>query len=103
MQLQSGSWLNAPWGVAMAPSNFGALSSMLLIGNFGSGLIAAFNPASGDFVSFLRQSPGAPMKISGLWSIAFGNGAAAGPANTLFFSAGIASEHHGLFGTITPK
>jgi uncharacterized protein (TIGR03118 family) len=103
MQLKSGPWLNAPWGVVMAPPNFGALSSMLLIGNFGSGYIAAFNPASGDFVSFLMQSPGAPMKISGLWSIQFGNGGTAGPTNTLFFSAGIASEHHGLFGTITPK
>ena len=103
MRLQSGPWMNAPWGAALAPSNFGELSNLLLIGNFGSGLITAFNPATGAFVSFLKQSPGAPMKINGLWGLGFGNGAAAGPANTLFFAAGMANEHHGLFGTITAK
>jgi uncharacterized protein (TIGR03118 family) len=105
MRLQSGPWLNAPWGVAMAPSDFGDLSGLLLIGNFGSGQIAAFDPNSGSFVSFLQQSPGAPLKIDGLWSIEFGSGgtSASGPANTLFFTAGIANEHHGLFGTITPR
>jgi len=103
MRLQQGSWMNAPWGVALAPSNFGELSNRLLIGNFGSGLIAAFDASTGSFVSFLKQSPGAPMKINGLWGIGFGNGAAAGPTNTLFFAAGDANEHHGLFGTITAK
>jgi uncharacterized protein (TIGR03118 family) len=103
MRLQHGPWMNAPWGAALAPSNFGELSNSLLIGNFGSGLIAAFNPATGAFESFLKQSPGAPMKINGLWGIGFGNGAAAGPANTLFFAAGMANEHHGVFGTITAK
>jgi len=103
MRLEHGSWLNAPWGVALAPGNFGELSNRLLIGNFGSGLISAFNPATGDFVSFLKQSPGAAMKINGLWGIGFGNGGAAGPTNTLFFAAGHANEHHGIFGTITAK
>ena len=102
-RLENGPWFNAPWGVTMTPSDFGALSNDLLIGNFGSGLIAAFDPTSGDFVSFLQQSPGAPMKINGLWSLEFGNGGNAGPKNTLFFTAGMANEHHGLFGTITPK
>jgi len=27
----------------------------------------------------------------------------AGSSKTLFFTAGVAGEHHGLFGTITPK
>jgi len=58
---------------------------------------------AGSFVSFLKQSPGAPMKINGLWGIGFGNGGAAGPTNKLFFAAGDANEHHGIFGTITPK
>jgi uncharacterized protein (TIGR03118 family) len=103
MRLQSGPWMNAPWGAALAPPNFGELSNRLLIGNFGSGLIAAFDASTGSFVSFLKQSPGAPMRINGLWAIAFGNGGSAGPTNTLFFTAGDANEHHGLFGTITPK
>jgi len=103
MRLQSGPWMNAPWGVVMAPLNFGELSGRLLIGNFGSGLIAAFDAATGSFVSFLKQSPGAPLRINGLWGIGFGNDASAGPSNTLFFAAGDANEHHGLFGTITAK
>jgi hypothetical protein len=37
-----------------------------------------------------------------LWALAFGNGAAAGPANVLYFTAGTEDEAHGLFGTITP-
>jgi uncharacterized protein (TIGR03118 family) len=76
---------------------------MLLVGNFGSGLIAAFDPSTGDFVSFLQHTKGAPIKINGLWGIEFGNGANAGPANALFFAAGVANEHHGLFGRITPE
>ena len=103
LRLESGPWLDAPWGVALAPANFGELSSRLLIGNFGSGLIAAFDAVDGSFVSFLKQSPGAPMKINGLWGVGFGNDAGAGPTNTLFFAAGHANEHHGIFGTITPK
>jgi uncharacterized protein (TIGR03118 family) len=103
MRLESGPWMNAPWGAALAPSDFGELSGRLLIGNFGSGLIAAFDASTGSFVSFLKQSPGAPRKINGLWGIGFGNGGTAGPTGTLFFVAGSANEHHGLFGTITPK
>lgn len=103
MRLESGPWLDAPWGVALAPANFGELSSRLLIGNFGSGLIAAFDAEDGSFVSFLKQSPGAAMRINGLWGLGFGNDAGAGPSNTLFFAAGHANEHHGIFGTITPK
>jgi uncharacterized protein (TIGR03118 family) len=103
MRLESGDWMNAPWGVALAPANFGELSNRLLIGNFGSGQIAAFDAEDGSFVSFLKQSPGAPMKINGLWGLEFGNGGPAGPTNSLFFAAGHANEHHGLFGTITAK
>ena len=52
LRLETGSWLDAPWGVALAPANFGELSSRLLIGNFGSGLITAFDAVGGSFVSF---------------------------------------------------
>ena len=104
MRLKSGeAALNAPWGVAMAPSDFGELSNRLLIGNLGSGRIAAFDPATGEVVGFLQGSRGA-LSIDGLWAIAFGGGNATdGASNALFFTAGIDGLKHGLFGTITPQ
>jgi uncharacterized protein (TIGR03118 family) len=101
-RLRWGSWFNAPWGVAQAPANFGRLSNHVLVGQFGSGKIAAFDPATGEFRGLMRATHGRPLSIEGLWALSFGNGAAAGPANTLFFTAGIDDEAHGLFGTITP-
>ena len=74
--------LNAPWGLAMAPSNFGAYSGDLLVGNFGNGRISAYQQlASGKWVykGQVRTADGKPIAIDGLWAIAFGNGAAAGP------------------------
>jgi uncharacterized protein (TIGR03118 family) len=100
--------MNAPWGLALAPSitassaGFGKSSGMLLVGMFGSGQIATFDPATGDFEGLLRDRHGKPIQIDGLWALRFGNGAAAGPTTTLFFTAGIDDEAHGLFGTITP-
>ena len=68
----------------------------------GSGRIAAFDPQKGHFRGLLRGRHGHPITIEGLWALSFGNGAAAGPANTLFFTAGIDDEQHGLFGTLAP-
>lgn len=101
LRLHSGYWMNAPWGVAMAPANFGRFSDMLLVGQFGSGNIAAFDPVTGKFRGLLRGSPSRPLKIEGLWALSFGNGANAGPTNTLYFTAGTDDETHGLFGMIT--
>jgi uncharacterized protein (TIGR03118 family) len=101
-QLQHGPWMNSPWGVVWAPSDFGAFSNTLLIGNFGSGQIAAFNGFTREFIGMVENAAGSVLTIDGLWSIQFGNGGAAGPANTLFFTAGIDDEAHGLFGTLTP-
>jgi len=94
--------MNAPWGVALAPAGFGKLSGKLLVGQFGSGEIASFDPDNGNFQGLLRGLHGQPLEIEGLWALRFGNGASAGPLNTLFFTAGIDGEQHGLFGTITP-
>ena len=94
--------MNAPWGIALAPEGFGKFSHHLLVGNFGSGRIAAFSPKKGHFRGFLRGGHRSPITIEGLWALRFGNGAAAGPVNTLFFTAGIDDEKHGLFGTLTP-
>jgi uncharacterized protein (TIGR03118 family) len=102
MRLHSGYWMNAPWGIAQAPADFGRFSNMLLVGQFGSGQIAAFDPMTGHFRGVLRGAPSRPLKIDGLWALSFGNGAGAGPTNTLYFTAGPDDEVHGLFGTVTP-
>ena len=102
MRLEHGPWMNAPWGITMAPAGFGKFSNRLLVGNFGSGMIAGFDAKAGKFRGFIHGRHGA-LKIDGLWGIEFGNGGLAGPATTLFFAAGIDDEAHGLFGTITPK
>ena len=98
--------LNAPWGLAMAPDDFGTYSGDLLVGNFGDGNINAFtqNPnGSWHPAGQLRGSDHKPVKIDGLWALQFGHGALAnnGPQNTLFFTAGPNNENDGLFGTIT--
>lgn len=100
MRFEHGPWLNAPWGLALAPAGFGELSNRLLVGNFGSGRIAAYDTSSGEFVGFLHGAKG-PLVIDGLWAIFFGNAGANGTPNTLFFSAGPNDEQHGLFGTLT--
>src|SRR5713101_7908036 len=102
-RLEHGKWMNAPWGMAHAPANFGKWSNRLLIGQFGSGQIATFNAQSGEFEGLLRGPKGKPININGLWGLSFGNDAAAGPSNTLFFAAGLNDEANGLFGTLTPS
>jgi uncharacterized protein (TIGR03118 family) len=99
-QLAYGGALNAPWGLAMAPANFGAASNMLLVGNFGDGKINVYNPATGAFAGALAKSDSAPIVIEGLWGIAFGPGVNSQPTNTLFFTAGPSDEKHGLYGRI---
>jgi len=100
-KLERGSWFNAPWGVTQAPSDFGPYSHYILIGNFGSGQIAAFDPVTGAFQDFMRDATSKPIFIDGLWALSFGNDATAGPATTLFFSAGPNDEQGGLFGSLT--
>jgi uncharacterized protein (TIGR03118 family) len=101
-RLESGPWLNAPWGVALAPANFGFYSNHLLIGNTGSGQIAVYDVATGRFDGLLRDSNGHALQNDRLWALQFGNGQAAGPTNWLFFTAGIGDEAHGLFGFFSP-
>ena len=86
----------------MTPGEFGEFSHSLLVGNFGSGQIAAFNPVTGKFEGLVQNPDNSALTIDGLWALSFGNGAAAGPSTTLFFSAGPNGEADGLFGTLTP-
>jgi uncharacterized protein (TIGR03118 family) len=92
--------LNSPWGLALAPANFGPFSNHLLVGNFGDGRINAFALPTGSFSGQLADERGSPIKISGLWGLTFGNGSLAGDTNKLFFTAGINEESDGLFGRI---
>ena len=98
----NGNGLNAPWGMAMAPSSFGALSGHLLVSNFGDGSIAAFDPATHAFVDYMRHPNGDRVEIEGIWGLQFGNGESLGTANHLYFAAGPADETAGLFGSLAP-
>ncbi|MBS1188843.1 MAG: hypothetical protein H6R10_635 [Rhodocyclaceae bacterium] len=97
--------LNSPWGLALAPSGFGAFSKDLLVGNFGDGKIHAFDPHTGDLKGTLADAAGNPITIEGLWGLKFGNGGNGGFLNQLYFAAGIPGggqiEDHGLFGKIS--
>lgn len=92
--------LNAPWGMALAPAGFGKFSGRLLVGNFGDGTINAYDVATGDPVGALTTPDQQPIRIDGLWGLAFGNGFANQPVNSLFFTAGPGDEEHGLYGRI---
>jgi uncharacterized protein (TIGR03118 family) len=94
--------LQAPWGVAVAPANFGGFSNDLLVGNFANGRINAFNPTNGKFLGQLDGTNRKPLADPGLWAISVGNGGSAGSMSTLYFTAGINGEADGLLGAITP-
>jgi uncharacterized protein (TIGR03118 family) len=115
-RLQHGNWLNAPWGVALAPLDFGAYSHDLLIGQFAGGsttefggTIAAYDLATGDFIGLVKDATGKNLSIAGLWAISPGNSASAGsydttgaPASELYFTAGPNHGTGGLFGYLKP-
>ena len=98
--------LASPWGVAVAPSSFGAFGGDLLVGNFSfqpgvAGVINAFNPMTDALVGSIDVDPGMGNTAGGLWSIVFGGGGNDGTPNTLFFTDGINGEKDGLFGSLT--
>ena len=67
--------LNAPWGMAVSPPDFGRVSGALLVGNFGNGVINAFNVNTGNFLGRLNGPDGVhAIRIDGLWGLKFGNG-----------------------------
>ena len=123
-RLQRTPWMNAPWGVALAPNDFGTFSHDLLIGSFGAGgttegagTISAYDPITGKFLGVLENASNKPIVIEGLWAITLGNpapkssaldavssnyDAAAAPAAELYFTAGPNKETDGLFGYLAP-
>lgn len=99
--------LNAPWGLAIAPSSgFGSFSGDLLVGNFGSGQIEAYNLSTDTPAGTLDAGNGGPLSIPGLWGLDFGNGTDGQNPDSLYFAAGIPGtgqvEDHGLYGAIDP-
>jgi uncharacterized protein (TIGR03118 family) len=117
-RLEHGPWMNSPWGAVWTPRDFGFFSNRVLIGNFGSGQIAAFDGFDGRFIGLMEDPTGKTVVIDGLWGLTFGNSAigcpvpeptgstlpkcgSAGPYNSLFFTAGPNGEANGLFGTLT--
>ena len=101
-QLASGGPLNQPWGLAIAPKNFGPLSNTLLISNnTNSGTISGFNPTTGAFVGTVKNSLGKIIHINQLWGIEFGGGTSSnGNTNQLFYTAGPLNNLNGIFGVI---
>ena len=104
-RLITGSPLNAPWGVAIAPAGFGDYAFDLLVGNFGDGTINVFNPANGSYIGTLQDPSGKTIVIPGLWGLQAGNGQSGGDANAIYFTAGIGGsdgvlQSHGLFGSL---
>jgi uncharacterized protein (TIGR03118 family) len=99
-ELQPGPWMNAPWGIALSPSDFGAFSHRFLIGNFGSGNIHAFNAITGRHEGRLMDANGEPLFIDSVWALGFGSGTT-GLLNELFFTSGPHDENNGLFGKLS--
>jgi uncharacterized protein (TIGR03118 family) len=98
--------LDSPWGLAIAPAGFAGLSSpdddpILLVGNFGDGRINAFDATTGSQLGELDDPDGEPIQIDGLWALKTGNDRAGGAANTVYFTAGLFHESHGLFGSLS--
>jgi uncharacterized protein (TIGR03118 family) len=114
-RLEHGDWLNAPWGVTLAPLDFGRFSHDLLVGQFAgggstdsSGFIAAYDLATGRFDGRLQDANGKPLAINGIWALSPGNVSPANldaddaPAAQLYFTAGPNQGSEGLFGYLTP-
>jgi uncharacterized protein (TIGR03118 family) len=94
--------MDAPYGVALAPSSFGRFGGDLLVANTGTGTISAFNPKSGAFEGTLDGTAGRPLVINGLKALHFGNGAGGGEAGVLYFTADpTTGPAKGLFGSLS--
>ena len=101
-RLITGSQLAAPWGVALAPSDFGRFSDDLLVGNFSfnNSEINAFDPTTGAFEGTIPIDVGANSP-GGLWDLTFGNGKSGGNPDTLYFADGLNGETDGLLGALS--
>ena len=95
--------LHSPWGMAVAPADFGPFSNAILIANnIPKGRINAFDPVTGEFLGPLRDPSGQAIVFDQVWGIFFGGDTANNGAHSqLFFVAGPDNYAHGTFGVIT--
>ncbi|WP_336491996.1 TIGR03118 family protein [Methylobacterium nigriterrae] len=100
-RVASGGPLNSPWGLAIAPSDFGKFSGDLLVGNFGDGTINVYDPHGFHFLGKLDDAAGNPITIGDLWALEPGTGVRNGDPHSIYFTAGVANEAQGLFGSLT--
>lgn len=102
-RVASGGPLNSPWGMAIAPSDFGKYAGDLLVGNFGDGTITAFDLQHHDqSMGKLLGIDGKPITIGDLWTLTPGNGGSAGSTGQIYFTSGVQNESAGLFGALAP-
>lgn len=101
-RVASGDTLNAPWGMAIAPSSFGPIAGDLLVGNFGDGHINIYDPTTHAYLGQVQDASNHALAINGLWAISPGNDGSAGSSHMLYFTAGPNGETHGLLGVLTP-
>lgn len=109
--------LDAPWGMVMAPAQFGKFSNDLLVGNFGNGRILAYSmkPMNDNeerdgqnqqykFDGMLRNSNHKLIENGFLWTLMFGNGVKGSDPNTLYITSGGSNQAtDGLFAAITAE
>jgi uncharacterized protein (TIGR03118 family) len=113
-RLEHGDWLNAPWGIALAPLDFGRFSHDLLIAQFAgggttqsSGFIAAYDLSTGKLDGLLQDANGNTLSVNGIWAISPGNlspansDAAGAPGAELYFTALRNKGTGGLFGYLS--
>lgn len=100
LRFAHGNYLNAPWGMALAPSSFGQFSGDLLVGQQGSGVIIAFNVSNGAEAGVLQTAASTVLEIPEIWGIAFGTGGEGGPSTTLYFTSALQNDKNGVYGTV---
>jgi uncharacterized protein (TIGR03118 family) len=83
----AGGQLNAPWGIVATPATFGKFPNAILVGNFGDGMINAFD-TTGKFLGQITNSANAALVNPGLWDMLFGGGGVSGDPGTLYLTAG---------------
>lgn len=96
--------LNAPWGMAMAPAKWGKFGGDLLVGNFGSGWISAYDPSNGNLLGYLDSAPNTPLQDVAMWTLAFGTGGKGSDPNSLYITSGVdLAQDAGVMAAIDPS
>jgi uncharacterized protein (TIGR03118 family) len=94
--------LNSPWGLAIAPTDFGKYAGDLLVGNFGDGTINAVDLAHHDQnMGKLLGIDGKAITIGDLWALTPGNDGKGGSSGEIYFTAGVKDEAQGIFGSLS--